>query len=84
MASSTLASLVGDPDELALCTRLYLDPAGQMEPEKSITGTPAQMRERLAELAAVGVSHVVLDPVARGGVQGRLDAVRALVRDVAR
>ena len=72
-----------DPNELTLSLRLYLDPAGQMEPEKSIAGTPAQMRDRLAELAAVGVSHVVLDPVARGGVQGRLDAVRAFMRDVA-
>jgi len=72
-----------DPNELTLSLRLYLDPAGQMEPEKSIAGTPAQMRDRLAELAAAGVSHVVLDPVARGGVQGRLDAVRAFMRDVA-
>jgi hypothetical protein len=73
-----------DPNELTLSLRLYLDPAGQMEPEKSIAGMPAQMRDRLAELAAVGVSHVVLDPVARGGVQGRLDAVRAFMRDVVR
>jgi len=73
-----------DPNELTLSLRLYLDPAGQMEPEKSIAGSPAQMRDRLAELAAVGVSHVVLDPVARGGVQGRLDAVRAFMGDVAR
>jgi probable F420-dependent oxidoreductase len=72
-----------DPNELTLSLRLYLDPAGQMEPVKSIAGTPAQMRDRLAELAAVGVTHVVLDPVARGGVQGRLDAVRAFMRDVA-
>jgi probable F420-dependent oxidoreductase len=71
-----------DPNELTLSLRLYLDPARQMEPEKSIAGTPAQMRDRLAALAAAGVSHVVLDPVARGGVRGRLDAVRAFMRDV--
>jgi hypothetical protein len=53
-----------------------------MESEKSIAGTAAQMRDRLAALEAVGINHVVLDPVARGGVRGRLDAVRAFMRDV--
>jgi probable F420-dependent oxidoreductase len=71
-----------DPDELTLSLRLYLDPAGQMEPAKSIAGTASQMRERLAALEAVGIRHVVLDPVARGGVQGRLDAVRAFMTEV--
>ena len=41
------------------------------------------MTERMAELAAAGVSHVVLDPVARGGAAGRLDAVRAFMTEVA-
>jgi probable F420-dependent oxidoreductase len=71
-----------NPDELTLSLRLYLDPAGQMEPAKSIAGTAGEMRERLAALEAVGVGHVVLDPVARGGVQGRLDAVRAFMTEV--
>jgi hypothetical protein len=43
-----------DPNELTLSLRLYLDPAGQMEPEKSIAGTPAQMGDRLAELERSG------------------------------
>lgn len=70
-----------DPAELTLSLRLYLDPECRMEPEKSIAGGPAEMRDRLAALRAAGVSHVVLDPVARGGVAGRLDAVRAFMAD---
>ena len=54
-----------------------------MEPEKSIAGSAAAMTDRVGELIDAGVSHVVLDPVARGGVEGRLDAVRAFMEDVA-
>lgn len=72
-----------DPDEITLSLRLYLDPDGVMEPEKSVAGSPAAMVERLAELAAAGIGHVVLDPVARGGLAGRLAAVQAFMTDVA-
>ena len=72
-----------DPAELTLSLRLYLDPDGVMAPDKSVAGSAAAMTDRLGELAAAGVQHVVLDPVARGGVSGRLDAVRAFMTDVA-
>jgi probable F420-dependent oxidoreductase len=72
-----------DPAELTLSLRLYLDPEGRMEPEKSVAGEPEQMRERIAQLTEAGVRHVLLDPVARGGVAGRLDAVRQFMADVA-
>jgi probable F420-dependent oxidoreductase len=71
-----------DPSELTLSLRLYLDPDGRMEPAKSIAGDAGSMRARLAELERAGVQHVVLDPVARGGVGGRLEAVRRLMKDV--
>ncbi|MFU8817823.1 MAG: LLM class F420-dependent oxidoreductase [Pseudomonadales bacterium] len=71
-----------DPAELTLSLRLYLDPDARMEPEKSVAGSPQQMRDRLAQLAEAGVGHVLLDPVAKGGVQGRLDAVRQFMTDV--
>jgi len=70
-------------DELTLSLRLYLDPAGAMEASKSIAGSLQQMQDRVGELQAAGVAHVVLDPVARGGVQGRLDAISAFMEDVA-
>ncbi len=72
-----------DPSELILSLRLYLDPESRMEPEKSVAGSAEQMRQRMTELAAAGVRHVLLDPVARGGAAGRLDAVRQFMVDVA-
>lgn len=72
-----------DPDELTLSLRLYLDPAAAMEPEKSIAGSVAEMQDRVGALAEAGVQHILLDPVARGGIQGRLDAVTAFMQDVA-
>jgi hypothetical protein len=54
-----------------------------MEPEKSVAGNAEQMRERMAQLADAGVRHVLFDPVARGGVAGRLDAVRQFMAEVA-
>ena len=72
-----------DPGELTLSLRIFLDPAGAMESAKSISGSTSAMTDRVGELVDAGVSHVVLDPVARGGVNGRLDAVRAFMEDVA-
>jgi probable F420-dependent oxidoreductase len=71
-----------DPNQLTLSLRVYLDPAGVMGAAKSVAGTAEQMRDRLAEFEAAGISHVLLDPVARGGVEGRLDAVRQFMTDV--
>ena len=73
-----------DPDELTLSLRVYLDPAGVMKPEHSLAGSPEVMRERIAEFERIGVSHVLLDPVARGGVSGRLEAVCRFMEDVAK
>lgn len=72
-----------DPSELELSLRVFLDPAGVMEPAKSIGGSKDQMLERIAALKAIGIGHVLLDPVARGGVPARLDAVRGFMEDVA-
>ncbi|MEQ8860500.1 MAG: LLM class F420-dependent oxidoreductase [Pseudomonadales bacterium] len=71
-----------DADEITLSLRLYLDPDGVMDPAVSVAGSAAAMSERLSELAQAGVGHVVLDPVARGGAAGRLEAVRAFMTEV--
>lgn len=73
------AQLGRDAEELTLSLRIFLDPAGVMEPAKAISGSPGQMQDRIGELAAAGIRHVVLDPVARGGIAGRLDAVAAFM-----
>jgi probable F420-dependent oxidoreductase len=72
-----------DPSELRLSLRFYLDPAEAMQPEKSIAGSRDRMLETVAGLKDIGVSHILLDPVARGGVPARLDALRQFMSDVA-
>ena len=72
-----------DPDALTLSVRLYLDPAGAMDPELSIAGGTEQMAATVAALAEIGVQHVLLDPVARGGVAARLAAIETFMADVA-
>ena len=71
-----------NPAELTLSLRFYLDPASAMEPAKSIAGSADQMLDTIAGLRKIGVSHILLDPVARGGVAGRLDAVHQFMAEV--
>ena len=72
-----------DPAALTLSLRVYLDPAEAMEAGKSIGGSQQQMQDRIGALEQAGVQHVLLDPVARGGVSGRLDAVSEFMENVA-
>ena len=72
-----------DQSEITLSLRYYLDPAAVMKPAVSVAGSAEQMIESVAQVAETGVTHLVLDPVARGGVAGRLDALRAFMSDVA-
>ena len=54
-----------------------------MEPAKSIGGSVDQMVETIGLVEEVGITHVLLDPVARGGFNGRLDALGDFMSDVA-
>ena len=72
-----------DPASLTLSLRVFLDPAGVMEAAKSIAGSVQKMQDRVGELQAAGVQHVLLDPVARGGVSGRLDAISEFMQNQA-
>jgi probable F420-dependent oxidoreductase len=63
--------------------RLFLDPAGHMPPHKSVAGSPEQMLDTVERLADIGVDHILLDPVARGGVPARRDAMERLMLEVA-
>jgi len=71
-----------DPSGMTLSLRVYLDTMGTMEPDKSLFGSPAQMEDQVAALADIGVTHLILDPVAKGGVEGRQDAVLAFADEV--
>ncbi len=72
-----------DRTELTLSLRVYLDPAGTMDPALAVAGSPQQMTDTIGTLRELGVRHLLLDPVARGGVAGRLEAVERFMRDVA-
>ncbi len=72
-----------DRNELELSTRLYLDPDGRMEPEKSIQGSAEQMADTVGRWRDIGMDHIGLDVVAGGGASGRLDALRSFMSDVA-
>ncbi|MCU1449788.1 MAG: hypothetical protein JWP02_1958 [Acidimicrobiales bacterium] len=71
------------PDALRLSVRLYLDPDGSMEPAVSIAGSTEQMRDTIGRWSAIGVDHILLDPVARGGMDGRLAAAEHFMAEVA-
>ncbi|HIL98683.1 MAG TPA: TIGR03619 family F420-dependent LLM class oxidoreductase, partial [Pseudomonadales bacterium] len=71
-----------DPKELTFSVRMYLDPKGMMEPEKSITGNQEQILATIEQMRSIGVSHILLDPVAPGGVDGRLEAVEQFIEFV--
>ena len=72
-----------DPAELRLSVRLYLDPGGSMPPAKAIAGPPQQMLDTIGQWADIGVDHILLDPVARGGLAGRTEAMERFMTDVA-
>lgn len=71
-----------DRSELELSLRLYLNFGEGSDEKKSLTGTVDQMVERIGEYAEIGVSHIILDIVARGGADGRLEAMQRFVNDV--
>ncbi len=72
-----------DPAELRLSIRLYLDPEQSMPASKSIGGSDQQMLESIGAWAAIGVDHILLDPVAPGGIDGRRRAMERFMTDVA-
>jgi alkanesulfonate monooxygenase SsuD/methylene tetrahydromethanopterin reductase-like flavin-dependent oxidoreductase (luciferase family) len=72
-----------DPATLELSARVRLGPSELVNPEMDLLGEPERMLERIGEYAAIGVSMLLLDATARGGVEGRLDEVRRFMKDVA-
>jgi probable F420-dependent oxidoreductase len=70
-------------DDITLSIRLYLDATGTMEPAKSIAGSAEEMADTIGSWSDIGVSHILADPVARGGVDGRIAAMEKFMSDVA-
>jgi probable F420-dependent oxidoreductase len=72
-----------EPSALRLSVRLYLDPASSMPASKSIAGSKEQMLDTIGAWQAIGVDHILLDPVAPGGFAGRRQAMESFMTDVA-
>ncbi len=72
-----------DRTEIELSVRVYLDPAARMEQAKSLQGSADQMADTVGRWQEIGVTHLGLDVVAPGGSEGRLDALRTFMADVA-
>jgi probable F420-dependent oxidoreductase len=72
-----------EPADVRLSIRLYLDPEAAMEPAKSIAGSPDQMVDTIGRWREIGVDHILLDPVAPGGLDGRRAAMERFMTDVA-
>ena len=62
---------------------MFLDPNEMMETAKSIGGSADQMVDTIGRVQDIGVSHILVDPVARGGIEGRLDTLSSFMNDVA-
>ncbi|MCP5034455.1 MAG: LLM class F420-dependent oxidoreductase [Actinomycetia bacterium] len=72
-----------DRGEIELSVRLYLDPEGRMAENVSLQGSSEQMIDTAGRWADIGTNHILLDVVAGGGADGRLDALRAFMAEVA-
>ena len=59
---------------MILSVRLFLDPETAMPPAKSVAGSVEQMLDTIGGWQEIGVSHVLFDPVASGGLDGRAAA----------
>jgi alkanesulfonate monooxygenase SsuD/methylene tetrahydromethanopterin reductase-like flavin-dependent oxidoreductase (luciferase family) len=82
-AREAVAAEGRDPASVRLSIRLYLDPERSMPAEKSIAGSPAEMLDTVGGWQAIGVDHILLDPVAPGGLSGRRAAMERFMVDVA-
>ena len=71
-----------DRSEITLSIRLYLDPDGAMAPAKSVSGSTEQMADTIGRWRDIGVSHLLVDPVVRGGVDARIEAMEHLMTEV--
>ena len=72
-----------DPMSVRLSIRLYLDPEHSMPAGKSVAGPPAEMLDTVGRWQAIGVDHILLDPVAPGGLAGRRAAMERFMLGVA-
>jgi len=69
------AAVGRDPADLTVSARWYLDPGGIASADTSLFGTPDHMVAQIELLREAGIRYMVLDPVAQGPIDRRLDAL---------
>jgi hypothetical protein len=72
-----------DPAEVELTMLCTLLVGGHSDRPGVLSGSSDQLVEQLAAYQEIGVGHTVLFVAAHGGLEGRLDAIRAFAADVA-
>ena len=73
-----------DPAEIVLSNRMWLAYGADSGPraDGSLFGSTEQIVEQLGELKEMGVQHVVMDVIAGGGIEGRVDMLRRFKEEV--
>lgn len=68
--------------ELELSLRVFLNFGEGAEEKKSLYGSVDHIVDQIGQYAEAGVQHLILDIVARGGTQGRLEAMQRFAADI--
>ena len=76
-------SIGRDPAEVELTMLCTLLVGGHSDRPGVLCGSSDQLVEQLAAYQEIGVRHTVLFVAARGGLEGRLDAIRSFATEVA-
>ncbi len=71
-----------DPAGVALSVRVFLDFDGTADPKKALQGDASRMLAEVERYREAGVTHILLDILARGGVAGREEAMERFASEV--
>ena len=71
-----------DPATMELTVRLRADMGGNVGYPNVLVGSAEAMLETLAPYVDLGVSHLLLDIVTEGGIEGRIEAMQWLASEV--
>ena len=72
-----------NPAELTLSVRLFCEFDGRTaDPAKSIQGSSDEIIEQIGVFREAGVDHLLLEFIARGGVNGRMEAMERFATEI--
>lgn len=71
-----------NPANLEFSVRLFADFNGTSDPAKSVQGSTADIIEQVGRYRDIGVTHLLVEFIARGGVAGREEAMERFAAEV--